>query len=264
MLFSAPVAASDPKISVITVVYNCRRTIEDALDSVLSQTHKNIEHIVIDGNSTDGTMDVLRARRDDIAELVSEPDDGIYDAMNKGIALATGDIIGTLNADDVYAGPDVLASVADTLSDESIDACYADLVYVDQTDLNRVVRYWKSRTYKDGLFRRGWVPAHPTFFVKRHVYEEYGAFDLEFRLAADFELMLRFLARHGVRAAYIPKVFIKMRLGGVTNQSWRNIVKQNVEILRAGRKNHVPISPLHFSTKVLARISQFVRRPAAQ
>lgn len=249
------------KISIITVVFNNEKTIEDTILAVESQTHPDIEHIVVDGASTDGTMDVVRRHQGKIAKLVSEPDEGIFDAMNKGIKLATGEVIAFLNADDIYADNTVLEWVASVFADTSVEACYANLVYVDPVDLNKVVRFWKSQDFKPGLFQKGWVPAHPTFFARKKVYQQYGDYDVSLRLASDFELMLRFLEKFKVKSVYIPRVFVKMRTGGVSNNSIRNIIQQNMDIYRACKKNGVPVSPFFAFTKIISKLSQFYSKP---
>lgn len=250
------------KISIITAVFNGVKTVEDCVKSVLDQTYPDIEHIIIDGGSTDGTLELIKKYTENVAKVMSEPDNGLYDAMNKGIKAATGDIVGILNSDDIYNGNMVLKKVADVFTDPSVDVCYADLVYVDKYDLNKVFRYWKSRDYQDGLFSKGWAPPHPTFFVRRRVYEKYGVFDLEYKLAADFELMVRFLGKYKIPSAYIPNVLVKMRLGGATNRSVLNVVKQNLEIRRAGKKNNISISLFVLTfKKSIDRITQFISRP---
>lgn len=251
------------KISIITAVLNGRATLESCIQSVLSQQYPNIEHIIIDGGSTDGTLDIIQKYNNDVAYWVSEPDHGIYDAMNKGIRLASGEIVGILNADDCYFDQNVLKKVSDVMNDPSIDACYSDLVYVDMKDLNKVVRYWRSRHFEHGLFEKGWVPAHPTFFVRKKTYDNYGMFDLNYKLAADFELLARFLVYYRIKTAYVPRIFVKMRLGGATNKSVANIVKQNSEIVQACRKNKIKISvPLFLMRKFLSRLHQFYIKPA--
>ena len=249
------------KISVITVCFNSAATIQDTLRSVAAQTHSDIEHIVIDGSSTDGTMEIVNSNRHRLAQVVSEPDRGIYDAMNKGLALATGDIVGFLNADDFYAVPNALELVAAPFSDPDVDAVYADLVYVDAVDTHRIVRYWKSRDYQPGLFLGGWMPAHPTFFVRRGIYEKLGRFDLEFRRQADFELTMRFLEVHRIRSLYLPMILVKMRIGGASNNSIVNIIRGNIEAYRACKKNHLPVTWLFIVKKMLSRIPQFFNKP---
>lgn len=249
------------KISIITVVYNNAGTIEDTILSVASQSHQGIEHVIVDGGSKDGTLAIIEKHRDKLAMVVSEPDRGIYDAMNKGLRLVTGEVVGFLNADDIYVDEGALEQVGQAFTDPDVDACYADLVYVDPTDLNKVVRFWKSREYEPGLFRKGWAPAHPTFFARKKIYDEYGGYDISYRLAADFELMLRFLDRAKIKSVYIPKVLVKMRLGGASNKNISNIIRQNLEILMAYRKNKIAISPFFIFTKAFSRLSQFYSKP---
>jgi glycosyltransferase involved in cell wall biosynthesis len=251
------------KISVITVTYNCSLVVGTCLASVESQSFRDVEHIVIDGVSTDGTLKVLQAHRLQLSKLVSESDAGIYDAMNKGIANASGDIVGFLNADDFYAHDRVLESVVKYFADDpELDACYSDLMYVDQLDTARIVRYWQSNAFVPGSFSRGWCPPHPTFFVRRSVYERFGGFDLSYRIAADVELMMRFLEMHKLRVKYVPDVWVKMRMGGITNKNWCNVWAQNQEVLRALKGYRLSANFLRFfANKLWSRGLQFVRRP---
>jgi glycosyltransferase involved in cell wall biosynthesis len=251
------------KISIITVTYNCALVVEDCLASVAEQSYKNVEHIIVDGASTDGTFDVLQTHRSQLAMLVSEPDVGIYDAMNKGLAFASGDIVGFLNADDYYAHDRVLENVVQNFADDhKLDACYSDLMYVDQSDVSRIVRYWQSNSFVTNSFSSGWCPPHPTFFVRRAVYERFGGFDLTYRIAADVELMTRFLEVRKVNAKYIPEVWVKMRMGGTTNKNLRNIWVQNQDVLRALKRHGLPRNPLRFFVyKIWSRVLQFIRRP---
>lgn len=253
------------KISIITVSFNAVHTIAETIDSVLNQTYGDIEYIVMDGASSDGTQELVRGHPQFklINQFISEPDFGIYDAMNKGISLASGDIIGLLNADDVYVDNTVLEQVAKVFEDQSVDACFADLVYVKKFDLTKVIRYWKSREYTSGLFEKGWMPAHPTFFARRKVYEKFGLFDLNFPRQADFELTLRYLAVHQVCTRYVPKVWVKMRLGGVSNGNLFKVISANMEAYRACKKNLLKISvaPIFILRKMASRIPQFFKRP---
>ncbi|MDO9241232.1 MAG: glycosyltransferase family 2 protein [Methylicorpusculum sp.] len=249
------------KISIVTVVFNAINTIEDTIQSVASQTYSNIEHIVVDGASTDGTLSILNRHHNKLAQLVSEPDSGIYDAMNKGIDMATGDIIGTLNADDFYCDDTVLCQVAETFSDPAVDACFADLVYVDRLDPAKIIRYWKSGDYKDGLIERGWMPAHPTFFVRRSIYEKFGTFDLDFPRQSDFELTMRFLAIHQIKSQYVPKIWIKMRMGGISNNSISGVIKGNLEAYRACRKHGINVGVFFIPRKIFSRLPQFFKKP---
>jgi len=245
------------KISVITVSYNSAKTITDTLNAVAMQTYTDIEHLVIDGASKDATVEIVRSHSNPKIRLISEPDKGIYDAMNKGFTQATGEVIGFLNSDDFYADDDVLEKIANTFHDPAVEACYADLVYVRQ-DNSRVVRYWKSKLFTKGDFAKGWCPAHPTFYVRKSVIERLGYFDQSYKLAADVEFMMRYLERGQVNAIYIPTVFVRMRLGGATNQSWKNIVQQNKEIFAALRKNGLHFSRMWFAVnKVVSRLWQF-------
>lgn len=250
------------RISVVTVVLNGADTLEDNIKSVLQQTHDDVEHIVIDGASTDGTAQILERYSDRIATIVSEPDNGLYEAMNKGIALATGDVVGTLNADDFYETEDALSTVAQAFRDDRVDAVYADLVYVEQHDTSRIVRYWQSQVFRPGLFEQGWIPAHPTFFVKRDIYRWHGTFDTQFKIQSDFDLCLRFLEVKRIRTVYLPQVLVRMRMGGVSNRSIATILSGNLESWRALRKYGINVNPLaFFARKWSSRIPQFFRRP---
>lgn len=248
------------KISVITVCYNSAETIQDTITSIASQDHPDVEHIVIDGASKDDTVTIVNAASS-VTKFISEQDKGIYDAMNKGIVMATGNIVGTLNADDFYIDNTVLGQVADVFSDPSVDACYADLVYVDQKDTNKIVRYWQSKTYQLGLFKKGWMPAHPTFFVRRTVYEQWGNFNLDFPRQADFELTMRFLEVHQIKSIYIPKIWVRMRTGGASNNSLNGIIKGNIEAYRACKLHRLAVGPFFIARKILSRIPQFFSRP---
>ena len=246
------------KISVITVGYNSEKTIADTLNAVAIQTHSDIEHLVIDGASKDGTVEMVRRHANSKIRLVSEPDTGIYDAMNKGLTRATGEVVGFLNSDDFYADSAVLAKIANAFQDPEVDACYADLMYVTQ-DNSRVVRYWKSKPFTKGDFAKGWCPAHPTFYVRKSVIARLGHFDQTYKLAADVEFMMRYLECGQIRAVYIPHVLVRMRVGGASNHSWKSIVQVNKEILAALRKNGIPFSRMWFAaSKVVSRLNQFV------
>jgi glycosyltransferase involved in cell wall biosynthesis len=249
------------KISVITVTYNAADTLRDTLLSVAQQQGIEVEHIVVDGGSTDATKDVIGKHGSHVARFISESDRGIYDAMNKGIGASTGEVVGFLNADDFYTHPHVLQKVRNVMSDAGTDACYADLVYVDRQDTSRLVRYWKSRPYKAGLCRKGWLPAHPTFFVRRKVYEKWGGFDLEFPRQADFEMALRLFDVHQIRSVYVPEVWVRMRTGGLSNNSVAGVIRGNIEAYRACRKNGVQVTPFFVVRKVLSRVPQFLTRP---
>ena len=248
-------------VSIITVVYNAADTVRDCMNSVLGQTYPNVEYIVIDGASTDGTADIVRSYGAKVAYFVSEPDAGIYDAMNKGIRLATGEVIGLLNADDLYRHPDVISRVVATLNQTGSDAVYSDLAYVERSDTSKVLRYWAGGTYRAGHFLWGWMPAHPTLFVRRAVYEQYGLFVTTLRSAADYELMLRFIHRHGIRLSYLRELTVLMRIGGISNQTLRHRLRANREDGEAWRLNG--LKPYFFTLwlKPFRKIGQFIRKP---
>ena len=248
-------------ISIITVCLNSAGTIADALESVGKQTFREIEHIVVDGVSTDGTQEIVRGFTPKVARLISEPDRGLYDAMNKGLAAASGEIIGYLNSDDVYASDDVLQKVATVFAEPDVDACYGDLVYVHRNDMSQVVRYWRSRPYSPGLVERGWMPAHPTFFVRRRLLLEEGGFNTRYRYHADFDLVVRLFLQRRIRTKYIPEILVRMRVGGKTNRSLRNIVRGNLESIDSLRSHGVPVTPMFFIGKLVSRVPQFLRRP---
>jgi len=250
------------KISIITVTFNSVSVINDCLASVKAQKYDDIDHIVIDGASTDGTLSLLESKREQFATLISESDKGIYDAMNKGINVARGDIIGFLNSDDFYKNNEVISTVAKEFEkDSSLDACYADLIIVGKFNTSKIIRYVKSNQFKSGLFSKGWCPPHPTFFVRRSVYESLGNFDLNYHIASDVELMMRFLEIHKIKSRYIPEVWVKMRNGGHSNQNLKNIWLQNIEIFNSFRKNGLSVNPISFFVyKIISRFKQFYKR----
>jgi len=253
------------RISVITVCFNAVTTIADAARSILSQKSSSdfpfqIEYIVVDGGSTDGTIESLEPFRKRIDVFISEPDNGIYDAMNKGIQAATGDVVAILNADDVYASTDVLARVAGTFRETGAEAVYGDLNYVDANDVTTVLRRWRSGAFRPGAFRRGWMPPHPALFMRRSCYERLGLFTLALRSAADYELMLRFIHRHGMTLAYLPETLVMMRAGGVSNASFKHRLRAHREDWNAWRMNGYLPSPLTLLAKPLRKLPQFLSR----
>lgn len=247
------------KISVITAVYNAKDTIADAIKSVLAQDHYDVELVLIDGASTDGTVELLESYRDRIGVFVSEPDKGIYDALNKGVRHASGDVVGFLHADDLYADSSVLSRIAAYFEKSDVDAVYGDLEYVSKAEPDRVIRYWQSGEYSGKKLKHGWMPPHPTFYVRRSVYQRHGGFDTSFRIAADYDCMLRFLGRAKIRTAYIPDVLVKMRLGGESNRSLSNIIRKSKEDYRALRQNGVG-GWWALTWKNLSKLPQFIKR----
>jgi len=250
------------KISVITAVYNNRNTIAEAIESILSQTHPSLELVVVDGGSTDGTLEVLAQFGDRITVMVSEPDDGIYHALNKGIALASGDVVGFLHSDDVFPDKDVLKRVAASLTTSSVDAVYGDLEYVQRGDVSKIVRYWNSGTYSARKLRSGWMPPHPTFYARREVYQRLGGFDVSMRIAADYDCMLRFF-KAGVAVAYIARVQVRMRTGGASNRSLANIIRKSKEDYVALRRNKVG-GAWTLVSKNLRKLPQFFLRKSRE
>lgn len=248
------------QISIITATYNASATIADCLASVNAQTVP-VEHIIIDGDSTDNTLEIVR-EISPYVRILSERDNGIYDAMNKGIRLATGDIIGILNSDDFYAGPLVIEKVTALFRESAADALFADLVYVRPDNLDRVVRYYSGAGFTPDKFAWGWMPPHPTFFVRRELYERYGPFRTDYRIAADYELTARFLARHQVRYVYLPEVIVRMRTGGVSTRNLRSNLILNREILRACAENGIPTNMLKVYSKYFRKVTQLFERPA--
>ena len=225
------------KFSIITAVYNNRNEISNAIDSVLLQTYKDIEYIVVDGGSTDGTQEVIATYGDRIAKFISEPDKGIYDALNKGLSLATGNVAGILHSDDLFASTSTIEKIARIFEQSGCDAVYGDLLYVSKMDTSKIIRNWKSKPFNVINFRHGWMPAHPTLFMKRKVYDEFGFFDLHYRIAADYDLMLRTLGTGKLACKYLPEVITRMRVGGASNKSLKNIWLKSYEDWQALRKN---------------------------
>jgi len=226
-------------ISVVTAVYNNVAYIGRAIESVLSQDYSSIEYIVIDGGSTDGTLDVIEGYRDKIQLFVSEPDQGIYDALNKGIFLASGEVVGFLHSDDIYAHDKVISRVVESFSRLNVDAVYGDLDYVRQDNLDAVVRHWQAGVFSVSALRYGWMPPHPAFYAKRKIYERLKGFDLSYQIAADYDCMLRILNVSDVRVHYLAEVLIKMRLGGESNRNIANIIQKSIEDYRCLKSNRI-------------------------
>jgi len=244
------------KVSIITATYNSAATVRDTLKCIASQQYNNIEHIIVDGLSKDNTLEIV-SEFGHVAKVVSEKDKGIYDAMNKGVQLATGDVIGILNSDDFYTDPSILAKVAAVFEDPAVEGVYGDLQYVKQDNIDVVTRTWRSGKYQKRFLYYGWMPPHPTFFVRRHIYEKCGTFNTTLRSAADYELMLRVLLKYEARVQYIPEVLVKMRAGGMSNASLKNRFKANREDAMAWKLNE--LKPYFFTTwlKPIRKILQF-------
>lgn len=247
------------KVSLITATYNSERTLNDTLTSVMVQTYPAVEHIFIDGGSKDRTLQLIEAYKSEDKVLISEPDLGIYDAMNKGIALARGEIVGIINSDDVYCDDQVIEEVARHFeADPALHILYGDLIYVKSNDMTKVVRKWKSRPYYSRFFENGNVPPHPTVFLRKDVYQAAGTFDLQYHLAADYEFMLRIFKKFDFKSLYIPRLMIKMRLGGATNKSVKNILDGNKEIVAAWKNNGFRLPVFFIPLKLIKRLRQFI------
>lgn|ERR1035437_1586447 len=252
------------KISIITAVFNNREFIEDAIKSVLSQTYSNKELIIIDGGSTDGTLEVIDRYRDNINNLVSSPDRGMYDALNKGIQLATGDIIGLLHSDDLYENSNILTKVCTLFEKSQPDAVYGDLIYSDKNDINKVIRYWKAGEFTLPKINQGWMPPHPTLFVRRDVYRQLGGYNSNFKIASDYDLILRFFHKHRISVAYLPEVLIRMRVGGKSNRSIKNIIRKSWEDYKALNINEIKNPVFTLVLKNLTKLPQFFTSQSLQ
>lgn len=247
------------KVSIITVCYNSSETIESTIQSVISQNYTNIEYIIVDGQSTDDTLKIVERHKNKISRVVSEKDKGIYDAINKGIVLATGDIVAILHADDFYTNENVISSIAYEFNQKNVDAVYGDLQYVDRVNTNIVKRNWISGAYHKPNFLKGWMPPHPSFFARKRCYEKFGNFNTTLKSAADYELMLRFLYKNNCSVAYIPQVLVKMRVGGKSNVSFMNRIKANREDKKAWELNGLTPELFTFIKKPLSKLCQFFK-----
>jgi glycosyltransferase involved in cell wall biosynthesis len=244
------------QVSVITITYNSAATVEDTIHSVSAQDWPDKEYIIVDGASVDGTLPLINKYQGSIQKIISEKDKGIYDAMNKGIKMANGDIIALLNSDDVYTGPEVLSEVVQKFKETGADAVYGDLAYKDR-DLQKILRYWKAGEYKDGMFLKGWMPAHPAFFVRKEVYEKFGLFNTALKTSADYEIMLRFIHKEKIKVAYLPKTLVYMRVGGQSNISIKNRLKANLEDRLAWKLNGLKPGAFTLFLKPLSKIRQY-------
>jgi glycosyltransferase involved in cell wall biosynthesis len=250
------------KISIITVSYNSSDTIQETIESVLSQQDCNIEYIVVDGKSKDGTVDIIKKnepRFNGRMRWISEPDQGIYDALNKGIRLATGDIIGFLHSDDVFASSSVIKTIQETFEKTNADIAYGDLIYLDNKNQGKVLRYWKSQPFSLSLLFRGWMPAHPTVFMKKEIYEKQGGYDVSFSISADYDFMLRVLKDISLHYVYLPQVITKMSMGGVSNRNLSNIIVKSKEDYRALRKNGFSYAWWILAMKNISKLTQFLQ-----
>ncbi len=249
------------KVSIITITYNSAATVEDTLKSVVNQDYPNIEYLIIDGKSKDNTLQIVDKYKDKITKIVSEKDKGLYDALNKGVNSASGDIIGMLHSDDLYASNHVISDIVKTFeSKPDADGVYADLVFVDRNDINKTTRTWESGDYEEGDFLNGWMPPHPTFFVRKECYEKFGGFNTKLRLSADYELMLRMIHKNKIKLAYLPKVVVKMRMGGASNVSFFVRLKANIEDKMAWKLNGMKPGLFTRFLKPASKIMQYFKK----
>jgi len=248
------------KVSIITVVWNNKDIIKDAIDSVLSQSYKDIEYIIIDGASTDGTVDIVKSYGDKITKFISEPDKGLYDAMNKGIKLATGDIIGILNSDDFYTDKYVIEKIVGTFESLHVDSVFADLIYVKPENLTKTVRYYDSSKFYPAKFAYGYMPAHPTFFVRKEIYEKYGVFRTDLKIASDFDILVRLLYTNKVSYSYIQKPIVKMRLGGVSTNGLKSKILLNKEVLKVCKDNKIDTNIFKILAKYPSKILELLKK----
>jgi glycosyltransferase involved in cell wall biosynthesis len=245
------------KISLITVVYNAEQYIADCIQSVIGQTYRDIEYLIIDGGSTDHTLDVIKSYSNHIDYFISEKDRGLYDALNKGIAAATGEVIGILNADDILASPLVIEKIAEAFKSQSTDAIYGNLNYVNASNPLKIIRKWVGRAFVLDDFKKGWMPAHPTLYLKRELFQQFGEYSLHYGTAADYELILRFLYHHHVKAVYLDLLMVNMRVGGVSNASFAQRYRAFLNDYRAAKSNGIPFALGTVLFKKLGKISQY-------
>jgi glycosyltransferase involved in cell wall biosynthesis len=252
------------KVSIITVTMNSEKYLSDCINSVRRQNYRDIEHIIIDGKSTDGTLNIIHQNLNHISYWISETDRGMYDAINKGLQMATGDVIGILNSDDMFATADAVKSIVDCFETTGTDSVYGDLVYVDACNTQKILRYWKGVSYKRSRFRYGWMPAHPTFYMRRELIEQYGIYENHYYTAADYEFMARYLFLHKVSSRYIDTMLVKMRSGGISNENLKSRLRANRRDFLAMRKNKIPFSFFVSILKPLIKLPQFNSRYAKQ
>ncbi|MCC6207813.1 MAG: glycosyltransferase [Gammaproteobacteria bacterium] len=249
-----------PLITIVTVTYNCAPTLEDTIKSVLSQSYENLEYIIIDGGSSDGTLDIIRQYEDRISYWISENDNGIYDAMNKGIRAATGEYVGMLNADDYFSSADVLKWVSEAMDSQEVDAVHGNLDIVDKNNVRRTLRHYRLKHFNPKHLRFGIVPAHPTFYCKKELYDKVGPYKTNYRVAADSEMITRILVKYSARLGYIDRSMVKMRSGGVSNNGMLGRIRQNFEIVRACRENGLYTNIFLLLAKIPVKLMQYFRR----
>lgn len=252
------------KVTIITVTHNSARFLQDCIRSVGMQSHQNIEYIIIDGNSTDETLSIIERNNNVIQQWISEPDHGMYDALNKGMKMATGDIIGILNSDDVLAYDNTIADIVKCFHENKVDSIYGDLVYVEQENTDKVIRSWHGKPYNRKAFQYGWMPAHPTFYVRREIVESLGGYETHYYSAADYEFMARYLYNHRVSSIYLPNLIVKMRIGGASNKSIYKRLRANRRDYLAMKRNRIPLPLIASILKPVIKIPQFIKNKKQQ
>lgn len=245
------------KVSIITVTHNSARFLQDCIDSVISQTYTDIEHVVVDGASSDGTVDIIKKNNNHIAKWVSEKDNGMYDAINKGMQMATGDVIGILNSDDMLASAGVIEQIVTYFKEHTVDSVYGDLVYIDQRNTKKIIRYWKGLSYNRFRFNYGWMPAHPTFYIRKELLSDLGGYESHYFTAADYEFMARYLYKYRISAKYLPLLIVKMRVGGASNRTLFNRLRANRRDYLAMKVNDIPFPHIASILKPLIKLRQY-------
>jgi glycosyltransferase involved in cell wall biosynthesis len=248
------------KVSIITVTFNSERTISETIDSVLAQVYPDIEYIIVDGCSTDGTVEIIKSYGKSVSIFLSEPDSGIYDAINKGIRLASGDIVGLLNSDDVFYDKYIIEKIIRTFCDYDIDAVFGDAQFVDPLKTSKIIRYYSSKSFNPGKFKYGYMPAHPSFYVKREIFDKLGYYKVDYKIAADFELLIRFLYKNPIKHKYLEIPFVIMKMGGVSNKSFWSKYILNKEIARACKENGIQTNYLNIYSKYFSKVFDFVNK----
>ncbi|ARA02084.1 glycosyltransferase family 2 protein [Escherichia coli] len=247
------------RISIITATYNSEKTLLDTLLSLEKQTYPDIEYIVVDGASNDNTIKLIKSNCTKVSKIICEPDKGIYDALNKGIQAASGDVIGFLHSDDLLAYDDAIADIAKTFEITGCDAIYGDLEYVAQNDTTKRIRLWKSGSFSRFKMKVGWMPPHPSFYMKRKCYRQFGCFSLDYRISADYDSLLRYILKQRISTEYLPKVLVKMRVGGISNRSVSSMVKKSMEDIRVMNQNGI-IWPIALVYKNISKLPQFIKK----
>lgn len=248
------------KVTLVTATYNSEKYLEDSIKSIIEQSYPNIEHIIIDGKSKDGTLEIVNKYKTHISKWISETDRGMYDAINKGMKLATGNIIGLLHSNDILASSDVIQSIVDIFNEKKVDVVYGDLEYVDPDNLEKIYRIWKGKPYNRNLFKKGWMPAHPTFYIKRELVDKYGGYESHYFSAADYEFMARYLYKHKLTAYYLPKLIVKMRRGGQSNSNLKMRLRANRRDYLAMKKNNIPFPLIVSILKPLSKLHQYTKK----